>query len=300
MIHLRRHYRPDHIWFADDIFGFHVDWVNEFAAALAAGGGGVPFTIQLRADLVSTAHGRGAARRGLPRSLDRRRERQPEDSRRHEQGHARRENIHARRLLGDDGHPRRLLPAARLSRRGARRHPRHAAPGRGGAPRRRRRQRLLSTARHEVLRGGQAAARRQASLAGEQRPRDDVRRHLSLGVLSRGAQPAARPGDAAGFARGGAALGRAVRQRSASSGNSTTRRTSMPARSAACTRRRHFADAHGRPAAHARLLPRRGREGTADHEAVSAARPAVPVGVSQARGLLGRDLRQHVRRARRA
>ena len=53
MIHLRRHYRPDHIWFADDIFGFRVDWVNEFAEALTAGGGGVPFTIQLRADLVS-------------------------------------------------------------------------------------------------------------------------------------------------------------------------------------------------------------------------------------------------------
>ena len=53
MIHLRRHYRPDHVWFADDIFGFKPDWVNEFAAALAEGGGGVPFTIQLRADLVS-------------------------------------------------------------------------------------------------------------------------------------------------------------------------------------------------------------------------------------------------------
>jgi anaerobic magnesium-protoporphyrin IX monomethyl ester cyclase len=53
MLHLRRHYRPDHIWFADDIFGFKVDWVNEFAAALAEGGGGVPFTIQLRSDLVS-------------------------------------------------------------------------------------------------------------------------------------------------------------------------------------------------------------------------------------------------------
>jgi radical SAM superfamily enzyme YgiQ (UPF0313 family) len=52
MIHLRRHYRPDHVWFADDIFGFRVDWVNEFAAALKEGGGGVPFTIQLRADLV--------------------------------------------------------------------------------------------------------------------------------------------------------------------------------------------------------------------------------------------------------
>jgi len=51
MIHLRRHYRPDHVWFADDIFGFRADWVNDFAAAL--GGGGVPFTIQMRADLVS-------------------------------------------------------------------------------------------------------------------------------------------------------------------------------------------------------------------------------------------------------
>jgi anaerobic magnesium-protoporphyrin IX monomethyl ester cyclase len=53
MLYLRRHYRPDHIWFADDIFGFKVDWVKEFAAALTEGGGGVPFTIQLRADLVS-------------------------------------------------------------------------------------------------------------------------------------------------------------------------------------------------------------------------------------------------------
>ncbi|HET7809221.1 MAG TPA: radical SAM protein [Steroidobacteraceae bacterium] len=51
--YLRRHYRPDHIWFADDIFGFRVDWVQEFAGALREGGGGVPFTIQTRADLVS-------------------------------------------------------------------------------------------------------------------------------------------------------------------------------------------------------------------------------------------------------
>jgi anaerobic magnesium-protoporphyrin IX monomethyl ester cyclase len=54
MLYLRRHYRPDHIWFADDIFGFKADWVNEFAAALNEGGGGVPFTIQTRADLVSS------------------------------------------------------------------------------------------------------------------------------------------------------------------------------------------------------------------------------------------------------
>jgi len=53
MLHLKRTFAPDHIWFADDIFGFRVDWVNEFAAALAAGGGGIPFTIQTRADLLS-------------------------------------------------------------------------------------------------------------------------------------------------------------------------------------------------------------------------------------------------------
>jgi len=53
MLNLKRDYAPDLVWFADDIFGFRVDWVRDFAAALAAGGGGVPFTIQLRADLVS-------------------------------------------------------------------------------------------------------------------------------------------------------------------------------------------------------------------------------------------------------
>ena len=49
----------------------------------------MPFTIQLRADLVSAAHGGRAARGGVPRGLDRRRERQPEDPRCDEQGHPR-------------------------------------------------------------------------------------------------------------------------------------------------------------------------------------------------------------------
>jgi len=53
MAHLKRSLRADHVWFADDIFGFRVDWVNEFARALAAEDGFVPFTIQTRADLVS-------------------------------------------------------------------------------------------------------------------------------------------------------------------------------------------------------------------------------------------------------
>jgi anaerobic magnesium-protoporphyrin IX monomethyl ester cyclase len=53
MSHLKRKFSPQHIWFADDIFGFRTDWVAAFTAAVTAAGGGVPFTIQTRADLVS-------------------------------------------------------------------------------------------------------------------------------------------------------------------------------------------------------------------------------------------------------
>jgi anaerobic magnesium-protoporphyrin IX monomethyl ester cyclase len=53
MTHLKRSFNPDHIWFADDIFGFRVDWVAEFAASVRAADAQIPFTIQTRADLVS-------------------------------------------------------------------------------------------------------------------------------------------------------------------------------------------------------------------------------------------------------
>jgi anaerobic magnesium-protoporphyrin IX monomethyl ester cyclase len=53
MAHLKSRFHPDHIWFADDIFGFRVDWVMDFAAALRKSQGSVPFTIQTRADLIS-------------------------------------------------------------------------------------------------------------------------------------------------------------------------------------------------------------------------------------------------------
>ena len=55
MIHLKHNFAPDHIWFADDIFGFRADWVQAFARATGAGGGSVPFTIQSRADLITPA-----------------------------------------------------------------------------------------------------------------------------------------------------------------------------------------------------------------------------------------------------
>jgi anaerobic magnesium-protoporphyrin IX monomethyl ester cyclase len=53
MAYLKRVFNPDHIWFADDIFGFRVDWVSEFAAAVQAADAGIPFTIQTRADLIT-------------------------------------------------------------------------------------------------------------------------------------------------------------------------------------------------------------------------------------------------------
>jgi radical SAM superfamily enzyme YgiQ (UPF0313 family) len=53
MTHLKRTHAPDHVWFADDIFGFRVDWVTEFASAIRLSDGSIPFTIQTRADLIS-------------------------------------------------------------------------------------------------------------------------------------------------------------------------------------------------------------------------------------------------------
>ena len=53
MTHLKHTFAPDHVWFTDDIFGFKVDWVEDFASAARAADGFVPFTIQTRADLMS-------------------------------------------------------------------------------------------------------------------------------------------------------------------------------------------------------------------------------------------------------
>jgi anaerobic magnesium-protoporphyrin IX monomethyl ester cyclase len=53
MAFLKQEFRPDHIWFADDIFGFRVDWVKQFAIEVDRLCGSLPFTIQTRADLVS-------------------------------------------------------------------------------------------------------------------------------------------------------------------------------------------------------------------------------------------------------
>ena len=53
MTYLKRTFGPDHVWFADDIFGFRADWVEAFGQAVRDTDGAVPFTIQTRADLLN-------------------------------------------------------------------------------------------------------------------------------------------------------------------------------------------------------------------------------------------------------
>jgi len=64
MAELKRSFGPDHVWFADDIFGFRAEWVSSFAQALRASDGGVPFNIQTRADLITPAMAQALADAG--------------------------------------------------------------------------------------------------------------------------------------------------------------------------------------------------------------------------------------------
>ncbi len=49
---LRNLARPEHIWFADDIFGLKPGWVEDFADEVESRDSITPFTIQARADLI--------------------------------------------------------------------------------------------------------------------------------------------------------------------------------------------------------------------------------------------------------
>lgn len=53
MLELKRKYRPDHIWFADDIFALSPRWTVEFAAAVERVGAQIPFKMQSRCDLMT-------------------------------------------------------------------------------------------------------------------------------------------------------------------------------------------------------------------------------------------------------
>lgn len=52
MLWLRQNFQPDHIWFADDIFGLKPGWVEKFGEAVHAADAATPFKIQARVDLL--------------------------------------------------------------------------------------------------------------------------------------------------------------------------------------------------------------------------------------------------------
>lgn len=49
---LKQHYGADHIWFADDIFALHRNWVQQLAAEIERRNCAIPFKVQTRADLM--------------------------------------------------------------------------------------------------------------------------------------------------------------------------------------------------------------------------------------------------------
>jgi anaerobic magnesium-protoporphyrin IX monomethyl ester cyclase len=51
--HLVETVNPDHLWFADDIFGLSPRWIESYAEALAKEGVRIPFTLQSRVDLMT-------------------------------------------------------------------------------------------------------------------------------------------------------------------------------------------------------------------------------------------------------
>lgn len=55
---------PDHIWFADDIFGLRASWLQEFGELVEHRQARIPFTIQSRADLMTEQAVAGLQRAG--------------------------------------------------------------------------------------------------------------------------------------------------------------------------------------------------------------------------------------------
>jgi anaerobic magnesium-protoporphyrin IX monomethyl ester cyclase len=53
MLHVKTHYAPDHIWFADDIFALSARWTGEFANAVEQLNARIPFKMQSRCDLMT-------------------------------------------------------------------------------------------------------------------------------------------------------------------------------------------------------------------------------------------------------
>ena len=50
---LKREIGPDHVWFADDIFGMTEEWIEDFANEVARRDARIPFTMQSRVNLIT-------------------------------------------------------------------------------------------------------------------------------------------------------------------------------------------------------------------------------------------------------
>ena len=61
---LKAEVAPDHVWFADDIFGLDVDWTTTLAKAVEAAGCRIPFTMQSRVNLMTGPMVEALARAG--------------------------------------------------------------------------------------------------------------------------------------------------------------------------------------------------------------------------------------------
>lgn len=64
MAFIKQVINPDHIWFADDIFGLRPQWVAEFGREVAARDAAIPFMIQSRVDLMTDEAVTGLAQAG--------------------------------------------------------------------------------------------------------------------------------------------------------------------------------------------------------------------------------------------
>jgi anaerobic magnesium-protoporphyrin IX monomethyl ester cyclase len=69
LLHLKRTFRPDHVWFADDIFGLKPGWLLRFADLVEEKDAKVPFKCLSRADLLLRTGELEALRRSGCRSV---------------------------------------------------------------------------------------------------------------------------------------------------------------------------------------------------------------------------------------
>ena len=120
---LKATYRPDHIWFADDIFGLKPGWLARVRRPCSKRRTrACPFKCLSRADLLLREGEVEALRAGRRRDgLDRRRVRLAADPRRDGEGHDGRADRRGAPAAARGRHRGRLLPAVRLSGRDARR-----------------------------------------------------------------------------------------------------------------------------------------------------------------------------------